>query len=366
MEAAARAGRLEWVQFPRASVTLHAPLDDPEKFLCIGLNYIDHAEETKSPIPKEPPLFAKFANAIVDWTAPIVRPRGCQQLDYEVELAFVVGRTAKDVPQDNALDYIFGYTIVHDVSARDFQLVTTQWMAGKICDTFAPMGHWIADRSEDPDPHVLDLSTWVNGTRLQHGNTKNLIYNINVLVAYLSAHLTLMPGDIVATGTPAGVGFTRKPPVLLKGGDVVRMEITGLGHIENPVVEAGRPRTLPARGERRTALLSGLRGSQATVRGRGPAAPRPKTVRRTRESPPRRTPLRRGGVDPRGRRPPEGRACDAHRRARSRRGSGPLPLASPRSSRSACSRLRRVLACCGSSSSTRRHSAMASSMRSSR
>jgi 2-keto-4-pentenoate hydratase/2-oxohepta-3-ene-1,7-dioic acid hydratase in catechol pathway len=238
MEDAARGGRLEWVRFPLSAVKLLSPLHDPEKFICIGLNYIDHAEETNSPIPKEPPVFAKFPTAIVGATAPIVRPKGCQQLDYEVELAFVMGRVAKDVPQDKALDYIFGYTIINDVSARDFQFMTTQWMAGKICDSFAPMGPWIADRAEIPDPHVLELSTWVNGNRLQHGSSKNLIYNINALVAYLSAHLTLMPGDIVATGTPAGVGFSRKPPILLKGGDVVRMEISGLGHIENPVVEA--------------------------------------------------------------------------------------------------------------------------------
>jgi 2-keto-4-pentenoate hydratase/2-oxohepta-3-ene-1,7-dioic acid hydratase in catechol pathway len=238
MEDATRAGRLEWVTHARADVTLHAPLHDPEKFICIGLNYLDHAEETGSPIPKEPPLFAKFPTAIVDATAPIVRPKGCQQLDYEVELAFVVGRPAKDVWVEEALDYVWGYTIVNDVSARDFQFATTQWMAGKICDSFAPMGPWIADREEIPDPHVLELFTWVNGVKLQHGNSKNLIYNVNHLVAYLSAHLTLFPGDLVATGTPAGVGFSRKPPVLLRGGDRVRMEITGLGSIDNPVVEA--------------------------------------------------------------------------------------------------------------------------------
>jgi acylpyruvate hydrolase len=238
LDTAAAAGRLEWVSHPLSDVRLLAPLHDPEKFICIGLNYLDHAEETGSPIPKEPPLFAKFPTAIIPSGDPIVRPKGCQQLDYEVELAFIMGRRAKDVPAEEALEYIWGYTIINDVSARDFQLVTSQWMAGKICDSFAPMGRWIADRTEIPDPHLLELSTWVNGTRLQHGNSKNLIYNINVLVAYLSAHLTLMPGDIVATGTPAGVGFTRKPPVLLKGGDRVRMEITGLGTIENPVVEA--------------------------------------------------------------------------------------------------------------------------------
>lgn len=238
MEDAVRAGRLEWATHPLPAATLHAPLHDPEKFICIGLNYVDHAEETKSPIPKEPPLFAKFPNAIVDSRAPIVRPRGCEKLDYEVELGFVVGREAKDVAPENALDYLWGYVLVNDVSARDFQLVTSQWMAGKVCDTFAPMGPWIADTSEVPDPHGLELSTWVNGQRLQHGNSKNLIFNLNALVAYLSAHLTLLPGDLVITGTPAGVGFTRKPPVLLKGGDVVRMEITGLGQLENPVVEA--------------------------------------------------------------------------------------------------------------------------------
>ncbi len=238
MDEAVRAGRLEWLTHPLSAVTLHAPLHDPDKFICIGLNYLSHAEETTAPVPKEPPLFAKFPTAIIDSRAPIVRPRGCHQLDYEVELAFVVGRRAKDVPAEKALDYVFGYTIVNDVSARDFQFVTTQWMAGKICDSFAPMGPWIADREEIPDPHVLQLSTWVNGQRLQHGNTKDLIVDVNGLVAYLSAHLTLMPGDLVATGTPDGVGFTRKPPVLLKGGDVVRMEITGLGWIENPIVEA--------------------------------------------------------------------------------------------------------------------------------
>jgi 2-keto-4-pentenoate hydratase/2-oxohepta-3-ene-1,7-dioic acid hydratase in catechol pathway len=238
MESAVKAGKLEWVTHPLSEAHLHAPLHDPEKFICIGLNYIDHAEETKSPIPKEPPLFAKFPNAIVDATAPIARPKGCEKLDYEVELGFVMGREARDVPAERALDYIWGYVVVNDVSARDFQMVTTQWMAGKACDSFAPMGPWIADRAEIPDPHVLELRTWVNGTKLQDGNSKNLIYNINYLVAFLSAKMTLLPGDLVITGTPAGVGFTRKPPVLLKGGDRVRMEITGLGTLDNPVVEA--------------------------------------------------------------------------------------------------------------------------------
>ena len=238
MDEAVRDGRLQWVSHHLSQIRLHAPIHDPEKFLCIGLNYLDHAEETKSALPKEPPLFAKFPTSIVDAHAPIVRPKGCEKLDYEVELGFVVGRPAKDVPRDQALDYIWGYVLVNDVSARDFQMATSQWMAGKVCDSFAPMGPWIADRAEVPDPHVLQLQTWVNGVQLQNGNSKNLIYDITFLMAYLSAHLTLMPGDVVITGTPAGVGFTRKPPILLKGGDRVKMEITGLGALDNPVVEA--------------------------------------------------------------------------------------------------------------------------------
>ena len=160
MESAVKAGKLEWVTHPAAEAHLHAPIHDPEKFICIGLNYIDHAEETKSPIPKEPPLFAKFPNAIVDAAAPIVRPKGCEKLDYEVELGFVIGREAKDVPAERALDYIWGYVVVNDVSARDFQMVTSQWMAGKACDAFAPMGPWIADRSRgarSPRPRAPDL-----------------------------------------------------------------------------------------------------------------------------------------------------------------------------------------------------------------
>ena len=150
----------------------------------------------------------------------------------------MIGRTARYVNEANALDYVFGYTIVHDVSARDFQFKTSQWMAGKIPDTFAPIGPWIAERQEIPDPHVLQLSTWVNGTRLQHGNTRDLIFNVNVLVSYLSQLITLVPGDVIATGTPAGVGFVRKPPVFLVPGDTVRMEITGLGVLENPIKDA--------------------------------------------------------------------------------------------------------------------------------
>lgn len=228
----------EWVTVPAASARLHAPINDPGKFICIGLNYRDHAEEAGQPIPKEPPIFAKWANAILDPGEPILRPRGSTQLDWEVELGVVIGRTARYVPREQALDYVGGYTIINDVSARDFQFLTSQWMAGKIPETFAPVGPYIADRSEIPDPHVLSLKTWVNGTQMQNGNTKTLIFDVRYLVSYLSGLMTLQPGDLIATGTPPGVGFARKPPLLMQPGDVCRMEITGLGVLENPIKEA--------------------------------------------------------------------------------------------------------------------------------
>jgi 2-keto-4-pentenoate hydratase/2-oxohepta-3-ene-1,7-dioic acid hydratase in catechol pathway len=228
----------EWVTVPRSSARLHAPIGDPGKFICIGLNYKDHAEETNNPIPKEPPIFPKWANAILDPAEPILRPRGSTKLDWEVELGVVIGKTARYVTRDNALDHVFGYTIVNDVSARDFQFVTSQWAAGKIADTFAPVGPWIADRAEVPDPHVLDLKTWVNGALMQNGTTRNFIFDVRYLVSYLSGLLTLSPGDLIATGTPAGVGAGKKPPIFMTPGDSCRMEITGLGTLENPVKEA--------------------------------------------------------------------------------------------------------------------------------
>ena len=227
----------EWVTVPRSSVRLHAPIADPGKFICIGLNYKDHAAETNNPIPKEPPIFPKWANAIVDPGEPVLRPRGSKQLDWEVELGVVIGRTARHVSREQALDHVFGYTIINDASARDFQFITSQWGAGKVWDTAAPVGPFIADRTEVADPHVLDLKTWVNDTLVQNGNTRNFIYDIRYVVSYLSGLMTLSPGDLIATGTPAGVGHGMKPPVYLNPGDVCRMEITGLGTLENPIKE---------------------------------------------------------------------------------------------------------------------------------
>jgi len=228
----------EWVTVPAASARLHAPIADPGKFICIGLNYRDHAEETGNAIPKEPPIFAKWSNAIIDPGEPILRPRGSKQLDWEVELGVVIGRPARYVAREQALDYVWGYTIINDASARDFQMLTSQWMAGKIFETAAPIGPYIADRTEVPDPHTLTLKTFVNGKQMQNGNTKTFIFDVRYLVSYLSNLITLMPGDVIATGTPPGVGLGMKPPVYLNAGDVVRMEITGLGTLENPVKEA--------------------------------------------------------------------------------------------------------------------------------
>jgi acylpyruvate hydrolase len=232
------AGIKEWVTIPANSARLHAPITDPGKFICIGLNYRDHAEEANQPIPKEPPIFAKWPNAILDPNEPILRPRGSNQLDWEVELGVVIGKTARFVSKDKALDYVWGYTIINDVSARDFQFIGSQWMAGKIPESFAPVGPYIADRSEIPDPHVLELRLWVNGKQMQSGNTKTFIFDVRYIVSYLSNLMTLSPGDLIATGTPPGVGFARKPAVFLQPGDTCRLEITGLGQIENPVKEA--------------------------------------------------------------------------------------------------------------------------------
>ena len=238
MVEANKAGKFQPVSHPTNTVRLQAPINDPHKFICIGLNYRDHAEESGNPIPKEPPVFPKWNNAIQDPGEPILRPRGEKRFDWEVELGVVIGKTARFVPKEKALDYVYGYTIINDASARDFQFHTSQWGPGKMGDTLAPVGPYIADRSEIPDPHALTLKCSVNGTLMQEGNTKNFIFDIGYIIQYLSNIMTLAPGDLIATGTPAGVGFSRKPPILLQPGDVCKLEITGLGTLENPVKDA--------------------------------------------------------------------------------------------------------------------------------
>ena len=220
---------------PLSAVKIHAPLQRPPKFILIGLNYRDHAIESGLAIPSTPTVFAKYSNAIIGPGEPIRLPAVSKEVDYEAELAFVIGRQSKDIPPARWADYVFGYTMVNDVSARDFQRATTQWMMGKTPDTFAPMGPELVSADEIPDPHNLRISCEVNGRVLQDSSTSQLIFRIPDLVAYLSQLITLEPGDIVSTGTPPGVGFARKPPIFLQPGDEVVVKVEGLGELRNPV-----------------------------------------------------------------------------------------------------------------------------------
>ena len=226
------------VVYGRSEVALKAPIPRPGKLILLGLNYRDHAEETGQQIPEVPTLFAKYNNSVVGPGAAIIIPRATEQIDYEAEFAFVIGRRGHRVPRERALDYVAGYTIINDVSARDYQFVTSQWLVGKTFDTHCPMGPALVLKDEIPDPHALDLSLSIAGEVLQRSNTRQLIFKIPETVEYLSQVMTLDPGDVISTGTPAGVGFTRKPPRWLRPGETVRVEIAGLGVLENPVIKA--------------------------------------------------------------------------------------------------------------------------------
>jgi len=215
---------------------LLAPIPRPPKLICIGLNYRDHAEETKTPIPEVPTVFAKFTTAVTGHGHPIVLPKNSTKPDYEAEFAVVIGKGGRHIPEDRWREHVFGYTMVNDVSARDFQMATSQWIIGKTFDTFAPMGPAIVTADEIEDPHSLDISLVLSGEVMQCSNTRNLIFQIPRLIAYLSSVFTLEPGDIISTGTPAGVGFARKPPRFLKPGDEVTVRIAGLGELTNPVM----------------------------------------------------------------------------------------------------------------------------------
>jgi acylpyruvate hydrolase len=224
--------------FTLSEVMLKAPLPRPRKLILLGLNYRDHAEETGQKIPEVPTLFAKYHNSVIGPGAAILIPRATEQIDYEAEFAFVIGRRGSYIPRARALDYIAGYTIINDVSARDYQFATSQWMVGKTFDTHCPMGPSLVLKDEIDDPHRLDISLSIAGEVLQHSNTYQLIFKIPETVEYLSHVMTLEPGDVISTGPPAGVGFTRKPPRWLRPGETVRVEIAGLGILENPVAKA--------------------------------------------------------------------------------------------------------------------------------
>jgi len=231
-----RGPRGERLLFPMSDVVLLAPIPRPGKLLCIGLNYRDHAAEIGMKLPERPILFSKFATCVVGPGAPIVLPTISDRVDYEAELAVVIGKTARGVAVGSALEYVAGYTVMNDVSARDIQMGDGQWVRGKSLDTFAPMGPALVTKDEVADPGNLNISLRLNGRIMQSSNTSNLVFDIPQLIAFLSEGITLEPGDVIATGTPAGVGTSHSPQVFLRPGDNVAVEVEGVGVLENPVV----------------------------------------------------------------------------------------------------------------------------------
>jgi 2-keto-4-pentenoate hydratase/2-oxohepta-3-ene-1,7-dioic acid hydratase in catechol pathway len=225
---------------PLDSVELLAPILNPSKVIAIGLNYMDHCREQGHEPPKVPKVFTKFSTAIIGPEA-FIRwdPELTQQVDYEVELAVVIGKVARRVSVANAMDYVAGYTICNDVSARDLQFGDGQWVRGKSLDTFCPLGPWIVTRDEIPDPHNLPIRCTVNQEILQDSSTCELIFSVPALIEFCSNAFSLLPGDIIITGTPDGVGVFRDPQVFLKDGDVVTVEIEGIGKLTNRCTEEG-------------------------------------------------------------------------------------------------------------------------------
>ncbi len=218
-------------------VKVCAPLFHPSKIVAVGLNYIDHCKEANLPVPSEPVLFTKWPNSITGPYDDLHWPESVtKEVDYEVELGVVIGKRGRDISEKEALDYVFGYTVVNDVSARDLQFANAkQWDRGKSLDTFCPWGPWIVTQDDIKNPHDLTVRTLLNGKEMQISNTKNLIFNIPQIIAYASQGTTLMPGDLIPTGTPFGVGFSRTPPVFLKHGDVCECEVEHIGKIVNKI-----------------------------------------------------------------------------------------------------------------------------------
>jgi 2-keto-4-pentenoate hydratase/2-oxohepta-3-ene-1,7-dioic acid hydratase in catechol pathway len=221
---------------PLGSVKLCAPLPDPLKILCMGLNYRDHAKEANLEVPKYPVIFAKYSNTVIGSGDNIVLPKNSHKPDYEAEFGFVIGKRARHIRAEDWRNYVFGYMNCNDVSARDYQMSVTQWTMGKNFDTFAPMGPYLVSADEIDDPHNLNISLTLNGETMQSSNTRELIFKIPETVEFLSSVMTLEPGDVVLTGTPAGVGFSRKPPRWLTPGDEVVVRVEGLGELRNTCV----------------------------------------------------------------------------------------------------------------------------------
>jgi 2-keto-4-pentenoate hydratase/2-oxohepta-3-ene-1,7-dioic acid hydratase in catechol pathway len=219
-----------------SDVTLLPVIPSPQKIICIGVNYADHAAETGQAPPPYPTVFAKFANTLAASGDPIVLPSASAMPDYEGELAVVIGRPGRQITEQDALDYVAGYTAFNDVSARDFQGHTSQWTMGKSPDTFGPLGLALLTADEIPDPQKLELRTTVNGEVLQQASTADMMFTVRQLIAYLSQTMTLLPGDVIATGTPSGIGAARTPPRFLRPGDTVVISIDGVTELANPVV----------------------------------------------------------------------------------------------------------------------------------
>jgi 2-keto-4-pentenoate hydratase/2-oxohepta-3-ene-1,7-dioic acid hydratase in catechol pathway len=225
----------EWEKYCEATASCRwlPPVAAPEKIICIGLNYRGHAAETNAKIPEVPVLFGKFNTALIGASGPVILPSNSSQVDYEAELAVVIGKQAKRVSVEEASAAIGGYAIMNDVSARDWQYRVRQWLSGKSFDTFAPTGPWLVTPDEVPDPHNLRISLTLNGKIMQDSNTGDMIFRIPVLISHISQIFTLKPGDIISTGTPPGVGFVREPPIFLRDGDVVEISIENIGTIRH-------------------------------------------------------------------------------------------------------------------------------------
>lgn len=237
LAAAVVAGAPASAEIPAGRYTLKAPIPRPGKILCIGLNYRDHARESNQAVPEFPTVFAKYANTVIGPNEPIIIPRLTDNVDYEAEFGFVIGKRARHVSEADALKYVGGYLPLNDISARDYQARTSQWTLGKTFDAFLPMGPALTTADEIPDPHNLDISLTIGGETLQKSNTRELVFNVNQLIHVLSGVMTLEPGDVVSTGTPSGVGAARNPKRWLRPGETVTVEIAKLGALSNPVIK---------------------------------------------------------------------------------------------------------------------------------
>ncbi|PHD77682.1 FAA hydrolase family protein [Bacillus sp. AFS043905] len=222
--------------FKTSDVKILPPIAKPDKIICVGLNYFDHCKETGMEPPASPVIFSKYSNAITGHNDPIEIPINSTEVDFEAELAFVIGKEAKRVSEEEADDYVFGYTIMNDISARDLQFQDGQWSRGKTADTFAPFGPVIVTKDEVGDPHNLAISLELNGEIMQDSNTSNLIFTVPKIISFLSQSMTLMPGDLIATGTPPGVGMGRNPKIWLKNGDRMNVSIEKIGTLSNHVI----------------------------------------------------------------------------------------------------------------------------------